>query len=500
MHGRITLVDVSGARQAPGVIAVFTSQDLSDAGVRDLPGCDLPASSLTEARAAVEQPPLARDRIRYVGEPVAAVIAGTLAAARDAAELIEFDVEEIDAVVNMTDACSDGAVEVHTGIAGNLLGILEHGDRQATDAVFGEAAHVVSVDIVNNRIAPTAMESRGCVIDIDAATGKITVYQGCQGVHVLRDRILHCIDIAAEMLHIICPDVGGAFGLKFFLQCETVVAIHSARALGRPVNWIADRTESFLSDLHGRDHISHAELALNDDGRFLAIRASITGNAGAYSSQAGPIIPWFGASMTPGCYDIPVGYVKVSSVLTNTVPVDAYRGAGRPEATYLIERLVDKAARELGIQRHEIRRRNFISPEQFPHRTFTGREYDSGQYERLLDAALTRSEWSSFEDRRRQSGADGKLRGIGLSYYVEICSAFGGEDTHISFEPDGRVTVLMGTQSTGQAATGGGIQYRRDLPGHWDSSRHQRVCSPVHREHFGTQEETPGTASRVAVK
>lgn len=449
-HGEITLLDVSDARRAAGVLAVFTSQDLSDAGVRDLPGCDLPASSLTEARAAVEQPPLARDRVRYVGEPVAGVIAGTLAAARDAAELIEFDVDEIEAVANVTDASGDSAVEIHTGVAGNLLGILELGDRQATDAVFGEAGHVVSVDIVNNRIAPTAMESRGCVIDIDTASGKVTVYQGCQGVHVLRDRILHSIDIAPEMLHIISPDVGGAFGLKFFLQCETVVAIHAARSLGRPVNWIADRTESFLSDLHGRDHISHAELALDDDGQFLGIRASISGNVGAYSSQAGPIIPWFGAGMTPGCYDIPVGYVEVSSVLTNTVPVDAYRGAGRPEASYLIERLVDQAAHELGIQRDEIRRRNFISPEKFPYRTFTGREYDSGQYQSLMDAALARSEWSSFEDRRAQSAARGMLRGIGLSYYVEICSAFGGEDTHISFEADGRVTVLMGTQSTGQ--------------------------------------------------
>lgn len=447
-HGVISRLDVGEARKAPGVIAVITSDELRSAGIRDLPGCDLPASSLTKARSAIGQPPLARDRIRYVGEPIVGIVAESLAAARDASELIEFDVDELEAVVTIADACRESAERVHADVPGNLLGILEHGDRKATDSAFDEADHVVSINIVNNRMAPTAMETRGCVVDIDSASGKITLYQGCQGVHTLHRYILQCIDIAPEMLHVICPDVGGGFGLKAYLQCETVVALHGAMTLGRPVKWIADRTESFLSDLHGRDHISRAEMALDRDGRFLAVRASVVGNVGAYCSQSGPIIPWFGASMTPGCYDIPTGYVDVKNVLTNTVPVDAYRGAGRPEATYLIERLVDQAAREVGITRDAIRRKNFIRPEQFPYKTFTGQVYDSGQYERLLDAALARAEWSGFEDRRAQS--TGKLRGIGLCYYAEICSAFGGEDTHISFEQDGRVTVLVGTQATGQ--------------------------------------------------
>ncbi len=447
-HGVITQLDVGEARKAPGVIAVITSEELRNAGIRDLPGCDLPPSSLTEARSAIEQPPLARDRVRYVGEPVAGIVAESLTEARDATELIDFDVDELDAVVTIADACGESDEVVHAEVAGNLLGILEHGDRLETDTAFDGAEHVVSIDIVNNRMAPTAMEARGCVVDIDSTSGKITLYQGCQGVHVLHKYILHCMDIAPEMLHVICPDVGGGFGLKAYLQCETVVALHAAMTLGRPVKWIADRTESFLSDLHGRDHLSHAEMALDADGRFLAVRASIVGNVGAYCSQSGPIIPWFGASMTPGCYDIPTGYVHVKNVLTNTVPVDAYRGAGRPEATYLIERLVDKAARELGIGRDDIRRKNFIAPEQFPHETFTGRVYDSGQYEQLLDAALARADWSGFEDRRVLS--KDKLRGIGLCYYAEICSAFGSEDTHISFGKDGRVTVLVGTQATGQ--------------------------------------------------
>ena len=447
-HGVISLLDVDEARRAPDVLAVFTSQDLLDSGIRDLPGCDLPASSLTDARGAIEQPPLARDRVRYVGEPVAGIVAESLDAARDAAELIDFDVDEIDAVVTIADACSESAEAIHADVPGNMLGILEHGDRQATDSVFDKAGHVVSVDIVNNRLAPTAMESRGCVVDIDCTSGKITLYQGCQGVHTLHRYIRHCVDIAPEMLHVICPDVGGGFGLKAYLQCETVVALHAAMTLARPIKWIADRTESFLSDLHGRDHISHAELALDSDGKFLAMKASIVSNTGAYCSQSGPIIPWFGASMSPGCYDIPTGYVDVGNVVTNTVPVDAYRGAGRPEAAYLIERLVDQAAQELGIARDEIRRRNFIAPEQFPYKTFTGRVYDSGEYERILDAALVRSDWTGFEERRNTG--NGKLRGIGLSYYVEICAAFGGEEPRISFERNGRVTVLVGTQSTGQ--------------------------------------------------
>ena len=211
------------------------------------------------------------------------------------------------------------------------------------------------------------METRGC--NANFSDGKLTLHQGCQGVHYLRELVQQCFDLAEDEIRIISPDVGGAFGLKYFLQCETVVAIFASMQNGRPVKWIAERTESFLSDLHGRDHVSHAELAMDSDGRFLAMRASIIGNVGAYCSQFGPIIPWFGASMLTGCYDIGTAYARVEMAMTNTVPVDAYRGAGRPEATYLIERLIDKAAVESGIDRVELRRRNFIQPDQFPYTT-----------------------------------------------------------------------------------------------------------------------------------
>ena len=447
-HGRITHLDVDAARAAPGVLAAYTGRDLAAAGVRDLPGSDMPPSSVTPARPALKQPPLARDRVRYVGEPVVGIVAESLVAAKDAAELIDFDVEELDAVVTLSAALAEGAPAVHDEVGGNRFGVLEYGDRAATERAFAEAAHTVDLAIVNNRLAPTAMEPRGCVADFDAATGKMTVYQGCQGVHSLRDRIREAIDL--DDLHVISRDVGGAFGLKFFLQCETVVAVYAAKALGRPVKWIGERTASVLADLHGRDHVSRASLAMDADGRFRALRISIDANLGAYCSQAGVFVPWFGACMSSGCYDIPTGYVDVAMVTTNTVPVDAYRGAGRPEAAYLIERLVDKAAKTLGVDRAEIRRRNFIRPEQFPFQTFTGRAYDSGEYVRLMDAALERADWGGFEARRAASAADGKLRGIGLAYYVEICSGMGAEQTHVRFERSGRVTILIGTQSSGQ--------------------------------------------------
>ena len=447
-HGAITSLDVSEAGQAAGVIAVYTADDLAAAGIKDVVGAGTPPSSLSQARAALQQPPLARECVRYVGEPVAGIVADSLAAARDAAELVWFDVDELDAVVTPADALRDSAPQIHDSVPGNSYGILEYGDRDRTDKAFSAAARTVDIEIINNRLAPTAMEPRGC--NITFGDGKMTVYQGCQGVHVLRDRIAHSIDLDPANIHVISPDVGGAFGLKFFLQCETVVAAHAAMDTGRPVKWIADRNESFLSDVHGRDHVSQASVATDEHGKIQAMRVSITANLGAYCSQAGPIIPWFGACMTTGCYDISDCYVDVRTVVTNTVPVDAYRGAGRPEAAYLIERLMDKAARELGLKPDEIRRRNFIRPEQFPYTTPTGREYDSGEYENLMNAGLERAHWTDFETRRAESAARGLLRGIGMSYYVEICSAMGGEQTHVRFEENGRLTVLMGTQSSGQ--------------------------------------------------
>lgn len=445
--GEISELDISDLHDMPGVLAVYTSADLSQAGVRDVPGAGLPGNN---GRPPLKQPPLARDRVRYVGEPVVAIVARSAREARDAAEAVMFDVDESPAVVTPQQALAEGAAAVHEGIDGNLYGTLGYGDSAATDAVFAKAPHTVSIEVVNNRVAPAAMEPRACNAHFDPDSGELTLYQGCQGVHPLRDRLLKCIDHDADKIRVVSPDVGGGFGLKFFLQTETVVAAFASKSLGLPVKWTADRSESFMSDIHGRDHVSRAEMALDEHGRCLAMRASIDANIGAYCSQAGPFIPWFGACMTPGCYDIPHASVAVNIVLTNTVPVDAYRGAGRPEAAYLLERLIDKAARSLGIERDEIRRRNFIRPEQFPYLTATERSYDSGEYTEVMNAALQRAGWASFTDRRAESAARGRRRGIGLAYYVEICSAAGSEETQVAFSPDGRVTALHGTQSTGQ--------------------------------------------------
>ena len=447
-HGDITSLDIDEASNAPGVIAVFTADDLASAGVGDVAGMAMPASTVSKARDALKQPPLARGKVRYVGEPVVAIVAESRAAARDAAELVWLDIDEVSAAVTVEQALAENAATVHDDVPGNSYGVREYGDRARTEAAFANAAHTVEIDLINNRLAPTAMEPRGCNMHYDGDT--LTVYQGCQSVHVLRDRLADSINLDPGNIHFISPDVGGAFGLKFFLQCEPVVAAHAAMTLGRPVKWMADRNESFLSDLHGRDHVTRGALALDDEGVIQAMRVSITANLGAYCSQAGPAIPWFGACMTTGCYDIDTAYVDVEMVVPNTVPVDAYRGAGRPEAAYVIERLMEKSANKLGLSPIEIRRRNFIRPGQFPYETPTGRAYDSGEYERLLDAALKRADWDGFEVRRAASASRGLLRGIGMSYYVEICSAMGGENTYVRFEEDGRVTVLMGTQASGQ--------------------------------------------------
>ncbi len=447
-HGSITELDVSDARVAPGVLAVYTAAELTAAGIKDLVGGELPPLAETRVKGSLQQRPLARDRVRYVGEPVAAVVADSPAAARDAAELILFDVDELGAAVTSLDALKEHAVQIHDNVPGNSYGHLNYGDREAADRAFADAATTVEIEIINNRLAPTAMEPRGCNISWDGST--LTVYQGCQGAHALRDRLAQSINLGPADIHVISPDVGGAFGLKFFLQCEPVVAAHATMDLGRPVKWIADRGESFLSDLHGRDHLSRGELALDRNGRIIAMRVSITATIGAYCSQVGPIIPWFGACMTPGCYDIPVVYVDVHMTVTNTVPTDAYRGAGRPEAAYLIERLMDKAASQTGLAPEEIRRRNFIRPDQFPYLTATDRVYDSGEYEKLMESAMQRADWDRFESRRSASAKQGRLRGIGMSYYVETCAGLGSEISHVRFEENGRITVLIGTQASGQ--------------------------------------------------
>lgn len=447
-HGTVKAIELDDAKQADGVIAVLTGEDLTAAGVGPLPAFPLAPRPNGEPTPLLKQPALAVDRVRCVGQPVVAILAESVEQAKNAAELIELDIDELDAVGTLQAAISEGAPQVWSETPGNVLTTQCIGDKHQTNAAFDGAHQVVSVNLVNNRLAPTPIEPRGCVADFDGQ--RYTLHSASQGVHSMRGSVAECLGVDAEQIRILTPDVGGGFGMKFHLQAEPLLALILARQSGRPVKWIADRTESFLSDFHGRDHLTSAELALADDGKFLGVRIKTWSNIGAYTSQFGAMIAAFGSPMCVGAYAIPTAYVETDIVVSNTTAVDAYRGAGRPEALYLVERLVDKAARESGIAPDELRRRNFIQPEAFPYQTSLGMVYDSGEYERILNAGLSRADWDSRESRRAAAKQAGRLRGFGLAFYVEVCSMAGSEQPELRFEPDGTLTVCVGTQATGQ--------------------------------------------------
>ena len=455
-HADINGIDVSAAKAADGVLGAFTNDDLKAAGFTDMPFDSVPPGPDGNPPDVPHRPILADGRVRYVGEPVAVVVAETLAQARDAAELIDVEYNERPAVADMNQALADGAPLVFDDIPNNLLVHWSMGDKDATDAAFAKAEQVVSIDLINNRIAPTAIEPRAALAEYDAASDRYTLTTGSQGSHKLRQWITgkngrKAADIPVEKLRVICPDVGGGFGMKNFLFNEPLAALFATKVVGKPVKWTGDRAESFLNDTHGRDQINHAELAVGKDGKFLAIRVSSLGNVGAYVSQFGAMIPTMaGCGMLCGCYALEAAHVDVKVMLTHTTPVDAYRGAGRPEAAYVVERLVDKASRELGIPQDEIRRRNFIPPEAFPYKVPLGMPYDSGEYATLLDKAIKRADWAGFEQRRADSAKQGKLRGIGMSYYIEACGGGPTEYTAISVDENGRVRIDTGSQNNGQ--------------------------------------------------
>lgn len=455
-HATITGIETDDAKAADGVLGVYTNSDLEVAGFTGLPFDSCPPGPDGKVPAVPDRPILAKDKVRYVGEPVAVVVADTLAQARDAAELIMVDYDELSAVADMSAALADGAPQIFDSVSGNLLVHWSMGDKDATEAAFAKADKVISIDLINNRIAPTALEPRGALAEYDSETGRYTLTTGSQGSHKLREWITgkngrKAADIPVENLRVICPDVGGGFGMKNFLFNEPLAALFATKVVGRPVKWTGDRTESFLNDTHGRDQINHAELATTNDGKFIAIRVSSLGNVGAYVSQFGAMIPTMaGCGMLCGCYDLEAAHVDVKVTMTNTTPVDAYRGAGRPEAAYVVERLVDKAARTLGIAPDEIRRRNFIAPEKFPHKTPLGMPYDSGEYAKLMAMAMERADWAGFEDRRKSSSAEGKLRGLGMSYYIEACGGGPTEYAQVSVDENGKVLVKSGSQNNGQ--------------------------------------------------
>jgi carbon-monoxide dehydrogenase large subunit len=408
-------------------------------------------------------PPLVTSETRFVGDAVAVVIADSRARARAAAQLVEVQYEELPAAASIEAALAEGAPQVHPDAPGNICFDWEIGDEAATRAAFDKAAHVAKLDLVNQRLVPNAIEPRSAIAEYDRASDVTTVWTTSQNPHVARLLMgAFVMGLPEHKLRVIAPDVGGGFGSKIFLYAEEVVVTWAARKLARPVKWTAERSESFQTDAHGRDHVTHAELALDAEGRFLALRVDTKANLGAYLSTFGSSIPtYLYATLLAGCYTTPAIYANVKAVFTHTTPVDAVRGAGRPEAAFVVERLVDIAAREMGIDPVEIRRKNFIT--QFPHQTPVALEYDAGDYHGTLDAALKLADYDGFPARRAEAKKRGKLRGIGLSTFVEACgiapSAVAGalgaraglfESGQIRVHPTGSVTVYTGSHSHGQ--------------------------------------------------
>ncbi len=464
-HARILGIDFTDALAMPGVVAVLTGADMEADKVGSLP-CGWQIHS-KDGSPMKEPPhyPLARDRVRYVGDAVAVVIAETREQARDAAEMVVVDYEELPAVGSSTRAIDGGAPLVHDDAPDNVCYDWHLGDQAAVDAAFANAAHVARIDLVNQRLVPNAMEPRAAMGEYDQSSGEYTLTTTSQNPHVTRLLMgAFVLGIPEHKLRVVAPDVGGGFGSKIFHYGEEAVVTWAARKVGRPVKWTADRSESFLTDAHGRDHVSHAELAMDADGNFLALRVSTLANLGAYLSTFAPSIPtYLYATLLAGQYKTPAIYAEVKAVFTNTSPVDAYRGAGRPEACYLIERLVDVAAGVMGMDRTEIRRRNFVPKEAMPYQTPVALQYDTGDFAKNLDIALPLVDYPGFQQRRAESKARGKLRGIGFATYIEACGiapsnvagALGAraglyECAEVRFHPTGSVTVFTGSHSHGQ--------------------------------------------------
>ena len=464
-NARIAGIDTAAVARAPGVVAVYTGQDMAADGVGGLPCGWQIHSKDGSPMAEPPHPPLVTDRVRHVGDQVAVVIAETLEEAREAADLVNIDYVEERAVVDPAEALKPGAPLVFAEVPGNLCYDWSLGDLGAADAAFAKAARVVRLDLVNNRLVPNAMEPRAAIGEYDRATGDYTLYTTSQNPHVIRllmgAFVLH---LPEAKLRVVAPDVGGGFGSKIYHYAEEAIVTWAAGKLRRPVKWTAERSESFMSDAHGRDHVTHVELALDGEAKFLALKVSTIANMGAYLSTFAPCIPtYLYGTLLAGTYTTPAIYVETKAVFTNTVPVDAYRGAGRPEATYLLERIVDVAADELGIDPAELRRRNFIPKDAYPYQTPVALQYDSGDYATTLEMALKAADYSGFEARRAEALGRGKLRGLGIATYIEACgiapSAVVGslgaraglfESAAVRVHPTGSVSVLTGSHTHGQ--------------------------------------------------
>jgi aerobic carbon-monoxide dehydrogenase large subunit len=448
-RAQFSFTDLETARSMPGVAAVFTAEDFSDLG--DLP-CLAPVENYDGTMTPLKPyPVLPRDEVHHVGDLVAMTVAATAHQARDAAEAIGVEWTPMPAVANLEDAVAPGAPQVFSGAPGNLTFEAHIGNSAKTDEAFSRAARVVKLKVVNNRVLANYMETRAAIGEYDSLEGRYTLHVSSQGVHDLRDQLANVIlKIPPERLRVVTNDVGGGFGTKIFMYREYPLVLAAAKKVGQAVSWVADRSEHFLGDAHGRDHVATAEMALDPDGRFLGLRFDVLGNLGAYLSQYAPLIPHLTGTMANGVYDIPAVFSRVRGVYTNTLPLDAYRGAGRPEAAYLLERLVDECAIAMSIPPDEIRVRNFVKPSQMPYVTATGRTYDVGDFAATLRVALANAEYESFEQRAEEAASRGKLRGIGIASYIE-CTAWGDSETAVvQLNSSGDLTLVIGSQSNGQ--------------------------------------------------
>jgi carbon-monoxide dehydrogenase large subunit len=444
-HAKFT-IDATRARSLPGVAAILTADDTKDLG--GLPCLfNLEVNPFTGPPYAI----LAHGVVRHVGDAVAFVVAETIDRARDAVEAIEVNWTPLPAAIGVANAVKKGAPQVWPEHAGNVLFDVPIGDKKATETAFAKAHAVAEISIVNPRIVTNFMETRAVVCEYDAKRDHLTLTIGSQGSHRLRDILCqNVLKIPVEKMRVICPDVGGGFGTKLFPYREYALAAVAARKLRKTVKWAADRADHFMGDAQGRDNLTTARMALAEDGKFLGMDVDLMGDMGAYLSTFGPYIPHGGAGMLPGLYDIQAFHCRVRTVFTNTVPVDAYRGAGRPEAAYVVERLVDASARKLGMTPDAIRRKNFISPRAMPYKTATDKIYDSGDFTAHMKRAMEIANWKEFPKRAKAAKKQGLVRGIGLGSYVEVCGTMGEETANVALDPNGDVTILIGTQSSGQ--------------------------------------------------
>ncbi|MGQ0524935.1 MAG: xanthine dehydrogenase family protein molybdopterin-binding subunit [Betaproteobacteria bacterium] len=452
-HAEILRIDVTRALALPGVVAVYTGEDARKAGFKSLPNIVSFAGKDGQQLKKPHHPVLALEKVRFVGEPVAMIVAQTAAAAEDAREAIDIDYRDLPAVPDFDSAVHDGAPQLHADVPGNLAFEYESGDAQAAAAGFRAAKYVSKLTVDSQRLVGNALEPRACLVAFEAASGRYTVHVPLQGVGTMRGQFIQVTGLDKDKIALVAQDVGGSFGVRGAAYPEYFAAMMAARHLGRPVKWVATRSETFMSDFHGRALSLTGELAIDENGEFLAIRFDDRADLGAYGGTFGSFIATRNLTVTAaGVYRIPAVYARTRLAYTNTVPVSAYRGAGRPDIAYAIERLVDYAAREHGFDPIELRRKNLIPKEAMPYKTANAGSYDSGDFEAVMDDALQRADWAGFTARREASARAGKLRGIGIATYLEAGGGGAAPKDQVAaeFDEHGGMTLYAVTQSSGQ--------------------------------------------------